>query len=184
MSACFSATSGDCTLIRVCPVGLQIIQNSSRVFRAYSYKYALQNIGFSYSDLSPILNLTFAPRKTSYPLPGKNNLTLLRYHVTAFITILYFSRVCKHFFTFFYFFLKHSFKRNKMLCYRHFERQRIFSICVSSYLYVEAFPLVPFTGNACDNDTTDHNYSYNYNCHNGSGRNTITTVTLSAFTLT
>lgn len=103
MSACFSATSGDCTLIRVCPVGLQIIQNSSRVFRAYSYKYALQNIGFSYSDLSPILNLTFAPRKTSYPLPGKNNLTLLRYHVTAFITILYFSRVCKHFFTFFYF---------------------------------------------------------------------------------
>lgn len=104
MSACFSATSGDCTLIRVCPVGLQIIQNSSRVFRAYSYKYALQNIGFSYSDLSPILNLTFAPRKTSYPLPGKNNLTLLRYHVTAFITILYFSRVCKHFFTFFYFF--------------------------------------------------------------------------------
>lgn len=84
MSACFSATSGDCTLIRVCPVGLQIIQNSSRVFRAYSYKYALQNIGFSYSDLSPILNLTFAPRKTSYPLPGKSNLTLLRYHVTTF----------------------------------------------------------------------------------------------------
>lgn len=137
MSACFSATSGDCTLIRVCPVGLQIIQNSSRVFQAYSYKYALQNIGFSYSDLSPILNLTFAPRKTSYPLPGKSNLTLLRYHVTAFITILYFSRVCKHFFTFFYFFLKHSFKRNKMLCCRHFERQRIFSICVSSYYNIE-----------------------------------------------
>lgn len=133
MSACFSATSGDCTLIRVCPVGLQNIQNSSRVFRAHSYKYALQNIGFSYSDLSPILNLTFAPRKTSYPLPGKSNLALLRYHVTAFITILYFSRVCKHFFNIFLIFFKHSFKRNEMLCCRHFERQGSFSDCVSSY---------------------------------------------------
>ena len=74
--------------------------------------------------------LTFAPRKNP---PDGGNLTLLRYHVTAFITILYFSRVCKHFFTFFYFFLKHSFKRNKMLCYRHFERQGSFSDCVSSY---------------------------------------------------
>ena len=78
--------------------------------------------------------LTFAPRKNP---PDGGNLTLLRYHVTAFITILYFSRVCKHFFTFFYFFLKHSFKRNKMLCYRHFEKQRIFSICVSSYYNIE-----------------------------------------------
>ena len=143
MSACFSATSGDCTLIRVCPVGLQIIQNSSRVFRAYSYKYALQNIGFSYSDLSPILNLTFAPRKTSYPLPGKSTENLqarslqqphastLSCHSIYYYTI--FFKGLQAFFYIFLIFFKHSFKRNKMLCCGHFERQGSFSDCVSSY---------------------------------------------------
>lgn len=145
MSACFSATSGDCTLIRVCPVGLQIIQNSSRVFRAYSYKYALQNIGFSYSDLSPILNLTFAPRKTSYPLPGKSNLTLLRYHVTVFITILYFSRVCKHFFTFFYFFSSTVSSETKCSVADILKGRGAFRI-VFLLIICRSIPLSPFYG--------------------------------------
>ena len=105
---------------------------------------------------------------------------IMSQHLLLYYIFQGFASIFLHFFNFFQ--AQFQAKQNALL-QTFWKAGELFGLCFF-LLYVEAFPLVPFTGNACDNDTTDHNYSYNYNCHNGSGRNTITTVTLSAFTLT
>lgn len=104
-----------------------------RMSRASGYilRYTQQILDFSTVTCRQFSKLTFAPRKTSCLFSSRSNLTLLRYHATAFITILYFSSVCKRKIKFFCNFFASFSLAYFSLLYK--EETHSFTLCLTNF---------------------------------------------------